>query len=206
MNRHCQIALFGVWIVLLAGSTLWTNAAMAHGVSIFAWLEGDSVHTESKFSGGRLAKGAAVEVFDRAGEKLLEGKTDDHGAFSFRLPKKEELRIVLIAGMGHRNEWTITQQDLEGVTLSGPAAQIPPPSAAAVTAAPSPPASAPPADLTDLQAALEQALDKKLSPIIRKLSHLEEGRRSVSLPDVIGGLGYILGLVGLAAYIHYRHK
>jgi nickel transport protein len=206
MNRHRFLAICWVWMVLLPGSTIWTDEAVAHGVTIFAWLEGDTVHTESKFSGGRLAKGAAVEVFDRAGQKLLEGKTDDQGAFAFKLPKKEELRIVLIAGMGHRNEWTITWQDLEGVTLSGPAAQIMPPSDSAVTAAPSPPAPASPADLTDLQAALEQTLDKKLSPIIHQLSHLEERRRSVSLADVIGGLGYILGLVGLAAYIHYRRK
>jgi nickel transport protein len=208
MNRHCSNPLLVIWLILLPVLVFWTDFAWAHGVSIFAWVEGDTVYTESKFSGGRLAKGALIEVYDQAGQKLLEGKTDDNGAFSFKLPKKEELKIVLVAGMGHRNEWTLTKQDLEGVALSQPAADpLPPPSQAqAVTSEKSAPASAPAANVSDLQAALEQSLDKKLNPIIRKLSQLEEHRKDVSLSDVIGGLGYILGLMGLAAYIQYRRK
>lgn len=208
MNRHCRNPLLVIWLILLPVLVFWTDLAWAHGVSIFAWVEGDTVYTESKFSGGRLAKGAPVEVYDQAGRKLLEGKTDENGAFSFKLPKKEELKIVLVAGMGHRNEWTLTKQDLEGVTLSPPAADPPSPSAQgeAETSENSAPASAPAANVSDLQAALEQSLDKKLTPIIRKLRHLEERRNAVGLSDVIGGLGYILGLVGLAAYIQYRRK
>jgi nickel transport protein len=46
--------------------------------------------------------------------------------------------------------------------------------------------------------ALEKALDRKLAPIMRTLAEMQE--QKVRLTDVLGGLGYIFGLVGVAAY------
>ena len=46
--------------------------------------------------------------------------------------------------------------------------------------------------------ALEKALDKKLAPMMRTLAEMQE--QKVRLTDVLGGLGYIFGLVGVAAY------
>jgi nickel transport protein len=46
--------------------------------------------------------------------------------------------------------------------------------------------------------AIEKALDKKLAPIMRMLAEMQE--QKVRLTDVLGGLGYIFGLVGVAAY------
>ncbi len=56
---------------------------MAHKVMIFAWVQGDKIFTESKFSGGKLVKGGDVIVYDLEGNQLLEGQTDDKGEFSF---------------------------------------------------------------------------------------------------------------------------
>jgi nickel transport protein len=53
---------------------VWVNSALAHKVTIFAWVQGDRVYTESKFSGGRKAVNAGVEVLNADGERLLEGK------------------------------------------------------------------------------------------------------------------------------------
>jgi nickel transport protein len=46
--------------------------------------------------------------------------------------------------------------------------------------------------------AIEKALDKKLAPVMRMLAEMQE--QKVRLTDVLGGLGYIFGLVGVAAY------
>ena len=76
----CLIAAFGFLVA---------PAAHAHRVSIFAWVDGDTVHTESKF--GRRpgwSRAAWVRVFDLEGNLLLEGKTDDNGEFSFQVPKR----------------------------------------------------------------------------------------------------------------------
>jgi nickel transport protein len=54
----------------------------------------------------------------------------------------------------------------------------------------------------EIEKALEKALDKKLAPIMRTLAEMRE--QKVRLTDVLGGLGYILGLVGIAAYFKRR--
>lgn len=174
----------------------------AHKVTIFAWVEGDTVHTESKFSGGRVAKQAPIEVYDRTGALLLEGRTDDEGRFVFKAPKQEELRIVLVAGAGHRNEWVVKAEEFAGHMR--PAADdetVPPDQAEPVIVSPLPGK----IDVSreDLQTMIEAALDKKLQPVLHRLHQMDEGPRLV---DIIGGIGYILGLVGLGAYVHFRRR
>jgi len=53
-----------------------------------------------------------IRVFDSTGKELLNGKTDTKGEFSFKVPKPDDLKIVLEAGMGHRAEWPLSKQDL----------------------------------------------------------------------------------------------
>ena len=192
-------------LILLAAST-----ASAHNVTIFAWVEGGMVHTESKFSGGRKAKKASIEVYDKAGTKLLTGKTDENGEFSFKLPKKEELKIVLLAGMGHGNQWTLTAEDI-AEAQSDPTEAIPESVSHQPTQTTSP--STPMVNskiqtaTPEFQASLEKALDKKLAPVLKKLSHLEANQKNgAGITGIIGGIGYILGLMGLAAFIQYKRK
>ncbi len=50
-------------------------------------------------------------------------------------------------------------------------------------------------------------LDKKLAPVLKKLSHLEaKQKEGAGITEIIGGIGYIIGLMGLTAYIQFRHK
>ncbi len=185
-------------------------AATAHNVTIFAWVEGDMVYTESKFSGGRKAKEALIEVQDMSGKKLLEGKTDQNGEFSFKLPHKETLKIILKAGMGHGNEWILTAEEIAEAQADGEAetsSPSPPPSPQADPALSSSVTPKSNASPTEIQASLEAALDKKLAPVLKKLSHLEaKQKEKTGATEIIGGIGYILGLIGLAAYIHFKQK
>ena len=57
----------------------------AHKVNVFAYVEGDKVVVEGYFSGNIKAQNSAVEVLDSDGKKILEGKTDDKGIYSFKL-------------------------------------------------------------------------------------------------------------------------
>ena len=193
--------------VLLGVLTILLNCvpvtAKAHSVSLFAWVEENKVITQSKFSGGRLAKNARIEVYNASGEKLLEGRTDDQGQFAFTPPRPEALRIVLLAGSGHRGEWRVAAEEFgsagsaERPASSEAGASPPPPAAAAPPQVPHAPTAA------ELQALIEGSLEKKLAPIRRQLAQLAQ---RPSLQDIIGGLGYIMGLVGLGAYLQSRRK
>ena len=189
-------------LCLVAALMLLTaGAALAHRVNVFAWVEGETVFVECKYPDGTKVHEGVIRVLDSAGKELLSGKTNDKGEFSFKVPKLDDLTIVLEAGMGHRGDWPLSRQDLspagEAQRQAPPAASQPAPKTEAPAAKePSPAAVSPlPAGIDQ---AIEKALDKKLAPVMKMLAEMHE--QKVRLTDVLGGLGYIFGLVGVAAY------
>jgi len=200
------------------------DSASAHKVMIFAWAQGNKIYTESKFSGGRKVKGGEIVVSDSQGNQLLRGRTDDGGEFSFEIPQKTSLRIKIIGGMGHRGEWTVplgeileassgetgepfsteakTEAEAEKDLPKKPETILPPESRSQLPHADTGTESA----LTreDIQAIVEKSLDKKLKPVMKILTEARE--QKISLNDIFGGIGYILGLMGIAAYFNYRKK
>ncbi len=196
-----------VLMILTVMSTLAVaSVSQAHKVTIFAWSDGDRVHTESKFSGGKRVKDGKVEVFDDSGTLLLTGRTDEDGAFSFSPPRITDLNIVLIAGMGHQNSWRLSAAEL-GATETAPAISTPAaPAANENPPRPSPTQPTPPQHLTaeEIEAIVARQLEKKIQPLMRMVAASQDNRPT--LTDVVGGIGYIIGLVGLAAYFRYRRK
>jgi hypothetical protein len=129
-NRHPSVQahddarwMIGAFCVSLCLVFLATPA-LAHNVTIFAQVKGNTVFTESKL-GGKPAKNASIVIKDMEGKQLLEGKTDEQGAFSFKtLPNRKGLKVVVNASMGHQAEWIISAEELSGtvdVSESGPA-------------------------------------------------------------------------------------
>jgi nickel transport protein len=166
--------------------------AQAHKVSVFAWVEGQTIHTESKFSGGKRVKGGKIEVFNQQGEKLLEGTTDDQGGYAFAKPAGTgALTVVLTAGMGHTGKWVISGQELGG---SGPSPPAPARSPGPVE---SPAAAQMPA--TAFEKVVERVVQRELAPLKARLADPAWGFR-----DIVAGIGYILGLMGLASYVNFR--
>ncbi len=194
----------------LAVTLLWCfatlPAAHAHKVTVFAWAEGNRVFTQSKFSGGKTVKAGKVEVFDSSGNLLLEGRTDDLGAFAFQAPAITDLKIVLTAGMGHQNSWLLSAADLGQGKLTSPATHASP-SDSTVLEAPrdSVPAAAGP-DLTarEIEAIVARQLQEKIQPLVRMVAASQE--KKTTMGDIVGGIGYIIGLVGLGAYVRYRKE
>ena len=185
------------------------HGAMAHRVNLFAYVDGGRIVTESWFSKSSRVRQGAIEVFDAAtGEKFLSGTTDDQGNFAFDIPpaardKKADLRITLQAGEGHGNETVVKA----GEYLNVPAASVPASPAEAVAASPAPATgtSTPPAAVIPdpaLIATMDKLLDAKLAPVKSLLA--ESLAPDPSLTEIIGGVGWIFGLVGVAAYFKSR--
>lgn len=185
--------------LIVALSVIIAPAAKAHKVSIFAWAEGNTVYTESKFSGGKVVKGGKVEVFDPSGALLLEGQTSDTGAFAFKAPRLVDLTVVLTAGMGHRNSWSISAAELGG-GMSQPAPEAPPETETDLEPVSS--EKRPGLTAQDIESIVARQLDQKIQPLMRLVA--TSSRPGASLSDIIGGIGYIVGLVGVGAYFRYR--
>jgi len=111
--RGTLLARYGNIVSVLTLLLLWHGAALAHKVNVFAYVENGPVYTESYFPDGKKVEEGAIEVFDKAGKKIAEGKTDREGRFSFPLPSvKDDLNIVLNASMGHKTSFLLKKAEM----------------------------------------------------------------------------------------------
>ena len=203
-----------IWVslALICASGLTANTASAHRVNVFAWVDGDMIHCQSKFSGGKQLKSARVRVLNHQGVELHTGLTNDHGEFSFKIPQYADLRVIVSAGQGHQGEWTVKASEMNEAAIkpSPPAPTIkthppqssePPPPHPENSEAPAP---NPDPTCVEFAAIVESVVDQKLQPIRAILA--ESQHTGPRLKDIMGGVGYIFGLVGIVAYLHSRKK
>jgi len=175
------------------------------------------------------------------GELLAQAMTGADGAFRLPLPPGAgaPLTVVLKAGDGHQNDFTLTAKDLG--QNPGQTGSLPPPTPGAlaipgVTRAAGVPAQAPdaasasvpgqapakastqtpesagsasasvaaPLDEARLSALVEaaaaRAVEEKLTPLKLELARMAAQEQSTRMRDIIGGIGWIIGLVGVAAW------
>jgi nickel transport protein len=184
--------------------------ANAHKVNVFAYAEAGTIIGETSFSGGRPAQNAEISVQDRTtGAVLLQTRSDSQGAFSFPVPDRArterlDLLIVAGAGEGHRNEWLLTAEDyLPGepdTALGGQSPAAIERQASVAIDLPQQQIAAPP-DWSEeqLQQIIETAVEKQVAPLKRLV--LETRQSGPGLRDILGGIGYIVGIFGVIALI-----
>jgi len=171
--KHKILKTFICFLYLLVLST----SALAHKVNVYAYAENDTVYTESYFPDGKKVKGGKIEVYDSDGNRLLCGVTDNNGRFNFKIPKRDNMKIVLNASMGHRSSSILSRDELPELadgTVGGA-----PETGDGIT-------------------------HVETGQIMKKLSKLEEKR--ISLTEVVGGLGYIFGIAGITFYFMSKRK
>lgn len=200
-----------IFIPALLIACFLSTSAFAHRVNVFAWLDGTTVHTESYFSSGKKAQGSTVTATDKkTGDVIATGKTDNNGTWSFTLTdaliqSKSPIVISLDAGQGHAGSWTIEAEDFSSVPHTAQTPKID-------KATPVAPASSPSSSITLTKAELDiivrNAVKEETAPLAAQLSklHAEIMQPETSAKDIFGGIGYILGLLGLAAFMQYRRK
>ncbi|WP_308774333.1 hypothetical protein [uncultured Bilophila sp.] len=211
--------IFRLWCMALCLVLAGVPFASAHRVNIFAFVDGDAVQVECGFNRSQKVKQGTVEVFDAAtGAKLLQGATDGNGVFRFPVTAElreagHDLNIRIIAGEGHQNDWTVSADELAASgtpkAVAVAAAETAPATSASGQAAPSASSAASPvaavsggATPAEIERIVDAALDAKLSPIKRMLA--EQTEAGPNLRDIIGGIGWIFGLIGIAAYLRRR--
>jgi nickel transport protein len=190
-----------------------SSQAVAHRINLHAYVEGETCHVEAYFSQSRKVQLAHVEVWDPQGDKLLEGTTDREGRFSFKIPQKTDLKIVLATRLGHRSDFTIkadeisrvkqgndqapsllnsetghSHHDTEFINESGEMILVDP-------------------DVLQemLDHTVKHALDEKFKTFYAMLSKTKE-EDGVTASRIIAGIGYILGVFGLIMFLASRKK
>ena len=187
--------------------------AEAHEVNVFASVDGRSIKGQAKMMGGSPIKSAPVTAFAPSGDVLAETVTDDSGNFTFPLEFRCDHRIEVDAGLGHLGHCTVEAAELP--------TDLPPRGLQSERAAPasaqgkSEPAhssedahshphshAASSHDHESPEDPLE-AIDRQLQALRRDLDQYQARLR---IQDIVGAVGYILGLMGLTYYLAVKRK
>jgi len=188
--------LLSNWVLstfFLLAFGIFSTPALAHRVLVFAYAEGDTIHTESKFVPDTPVRQGQIQVIDKKTDQvLLTGKTNDQGKFSFKIPEaaaaqKMDLRIVAEAAMGHQGEWLLKASSYLPGAKAGTAAPSSGGSPAAAPVPAAPETKAAEVDPRLLEEVVNKAVKRQLAPVKEMLAELTMHR--TSLPDILGGLG-----------------
>lgn len=190
----------------------WTVPAAAHRLKVFATVEAGTVTGYAFFIGGGRPQGAQVIFRTPGGADLAQAVTDAEGGFFFRPPAPQALEVVVNAGDGHVAEVLLAADRFGPVdaALAGavPAAQDTGPVAVPALAAstPAPTATCLP-DAATLAGTVDAAVDRAVARQVRPLLEAYEAAEGrVRFNDVMGGIGMIVGLAGIALWVSARRR
>lgn len=177
--------------LLLTALLLITSSFVgAHNVVGGVYTIGDTIEGEAGFSNGDMAPaGIKVIVTDMQGASLGQTETDAEGVFRFKPSRYVTHHFTLDLGAGHTLALTLAADELPAALAPTQASE-----ATAVTTAAAKSA-------TTLNSQIEAAVARQVKPLRRELRELKE---AAGLRDIVGGIGYILGLCGLAALLRER--
>jgi nickel transport protein len=87
--------------------------ALAHKLSVFAWVDGDVVKVEGKLPKGKRPRQGHLRVYDGNDQLLLEKAIEADGTAEFPLKDwASGLKIVIDIGGGHQSYWVLTPFDI----------------------------------------------------------------------------------------------
>lgn len=193
MRERLQV-LVAVAVLALAG------AAAAHALRLFVTTDGADLTGLAFFADGGRARDVPVALLVD-GALVAEARTDTEGRFRFVAPEPTAARVEATSADGHRATW-----DVPANAWGAAAAPTMTPAApAAPGSATSPDGAAPATTPVDpgLDARIEAAVARQVDRLREDLA-LAESRRRVT--DVVGGVGYLLGLTGLATLLVRRKR
>ena len=182
-----------ILILFILSSTI----CWAHRVDVFCYVEGKTIKCSAKFSTGEPVVEGTFKVY--AKDKLIyQGKGDRKGNFIFHIPEEllknpVDIKVVCRACMGHKNFWIVKKdeysfekeesevEDTMGVDedVEG---EVEPSSV----------------DYKKLEKIFKKVLGEELSPIKRDIAELS--RPKIGFRDILSGIGYIFGLMGIILY------
>jgi nickel transport protein len=201
MLTRALIVVFLAWFSLAA-------PASAHRVNVFAWVDGDLIRVEAKFPGSGPVRNGEVSVKGPDGTILVTGQTDSKGEFAFPVPLKSDLLVTVGAGPGHESSWTVREGELTGAAVASASyggeapQQVDGPEPLAKDTGQKEISDAALSEI--VRDAVEKALESRLQPVVRMV--VEQQTKGPGIREILGGIGYILGLMGLGVFLVYRKK
>ncbi len=195
MQKQAKVIL-SLLVPLLSVST--GSTAFAHRLNVFAYPSGSEICVEASFAGGNPAKNADIKIVDEQGKVVLTSKTSKDGKNCAAVPtdfKPVSLTVVVNAGEGHRNQWTIEKSPSPAAIVPQAESKLP---------------------KSGVKLFSQQEMDEAIRAAKRDIevtviAPLRKQLAEAQLPkttfkDIIGGIGWLVGIAGLIAWFTSRRK
>ena len=198
MPKSVAIAL--ICLILLISMPL-----KAHKLKVFATAEADRIEGEVYFVGGAKATGAHIAITNGKGQTLARLTPDKDGHFSYRATRRMDYRVIADSQDGHQTDWIIKAEELAaGLPLAEVVTVAKPVSGTAIPS--QPPETIKGTELPEsatVVASVELAVARQVRPLREELAAYGE---LVRMRDILGGIGYILGIAGLGLWWRSRRR
>jgi len=187
---------------------LWFNQPVyAHTIKIFAMSEGDKISGYVYFPGGGRAQQVQVNIDSSSINKPDKVITNLQGEFTYQVIDRTDYVLTVNTDDGHRTEYTIKADELSENLPSLPIQNgkqeilVEPPSSSLVKPIES--VNTTSLSTIELSNLLEKTISHQLRPLREQLEGYEAKTR---LHDILGGMGYIFGIMGLIFYLGTRNR
>jgi nickel transport protein len=170
---------------------LGTSDVYAHKVKLFAIAEGLQIKGYVYFVSGKRIPHLPVTVQDKQGKLLGKTKTNAQGIFHYTAMHPIEHQFNVQTVEGDQARYILTAAELQTTTdvssiLAGDTLIAPHKT-----------------KQTGCNLALENMLNRAIRPLREQLDAYQT---KIWLHDLIGGVGYIFGIMGLILYLNQRGK
>lgn len=190
-------------VLLIACS--FATAAEAHKLLLSYWFSDGEIIGEVGLSNGTFASEAPIEISDASGALITEILSDSDGLFRYRPMEAAEHRFYTDLGGGHIARFKVSKEEIEtgGRSALGGSdgeallAQAGPLSLDTSGMTLEQRRALPPSGSAADQAAIKSLIRQELTPLRREIVALRERN---GFQSILGGIGYIVGLFGLAMF------
>lgn len=166
----------------------------AHKIKLFATAEGLQIQGYAYFVGGERIPHLPVTVQDKQGKLLGKTVTDAQGTFHYTATRPIEHQFNVQTIDGHQARYTLAATELQTTTNVSSTTVLPEDTLAT-------------SHSRTKQTHCDLAFENMLNHAIRPLrEQLDAYQTKIWLHDIIGGIGYIFGIMGLILYLNQRGK
>lgn len=186
-------------------TTCFVTGAQAHKLLLSYWFSDGEIVGEVGLSNGTFASAAPIEVSDADGSPITVITSDGDGLFRYRPLEAADHRFYTDLGGGHIARFKVSKEEIETggrALLSGgdagiQLAQVGPLNLDTSGMTLEQRRALPPSGSAADQATIKSLIRQELTPLRREIVALREKN---SFQSILGGIGYIVGLFGLAMF------
>lgn len=199
-----RFARLQIYFLLLTSLLISSSPVMAHKIKLFATVENMNIQGYAYFAGGQVAKQATVSIKNANGETLSTLQTDAKGQFQYLAPQAMEYHLSVNTHDGHGDSYIIKATEFSSDFSSESTAENTPTPVFSETTTSNTVATV---FATNIKQEDLKQIEKIVSAQIHPLrEQLEAYQEKIQLRDIIGGIGYIIGLAGFWVFWQTRRQ